>query len=89
MTLTVGSISIGTDRPIQEKEKNMSLKTATLIALIGVLLQSLLWLTVTFNLITWFSSSTLNQVYSVLSLLSGNGTLALFLAVLYSKQKAE
>lgn len=64
----------------------MSLKTATVIALVGVLLQGVLYLLTTFEAIQ-FSSRDGYKLYSVVSILLSNGTLALFLAVLLSKQK--
>lgn len=63
----------------------MNLKTATLIALIGVLFQTALWLCSIFDLFN-FSSPVAFKVYSIVNILLSNGTLALFLAVLYSKQ---
>jgi hypothetical protein len=63
----------------------MSLKTATVIALAGVLLQGILYLLTTFEAIH-FTSRDGYKLYSVVSLLLSNGTLALFLAVLLSKQ---
>jgi hypothetical protein len=63
----------------------MSLKTATVIALVGVLLQGVLYLLNTFEAIK-FSSMDGYKLYSVVTILLSNGTLALFLAVLLSKQ---
>jgi hypothetical protein len=63
----------------------MSLKTATLIALIGVLADSLLWLLQSFGAITMTPSTF--GAYAAARVILGNGTLALFLVVLYSKQK--
>lgn len=64
----------------------MKLKTATIIALIGVLIQSVLWMGVELELIR-LSGALGRRLYSVSNLVLTNGTLALFLAVLYSKQK--
>ncbi len=63
----------------------MSLKTATLIALLGTLAQSFLWLLQTFNVIELTADSA--KLYSIANLFLGNGSMLLFLAVLYSKQK--
>lgn len=63
----------------------MSLKTATLIALIGVLAESVLWLLQSFGVIT-ITPSTVGA-YAAARVILGNGTFALFLIVLYSKQK--
>jgi hypothetical protein len=64
----------------------MTLKTATIVALAGVMLHSLIWLLTTFDFVN-FSTTLGYKGYSLLSLLLGNGTLAFFLAVLLSKQK--
>ena len=66
----------------------MSLKTATVIALIGVLIESVLWLCNTFGVIS-FSTPLSRQIYSIANLILGKGTLGLFFAVLYSNQKSK
>jgi len=64
-----------------KKGKIMNLKTATLITLIGIAIQTVLYLLFYMNILEWSRS------FSILSLIIGNGSLLFFLGTLYLKQK--
>jgi TonB family protein len=68
------------------KEKTMKLKTAIVIALLGVLTQSIIWLYESFGLIQYTSISAYS-VSHLFAVLTVNLPLALFLVVLYFKQR--
>lgn len=59
----------------------MNLKTATLIALIGITIETLLILLLHMNILYW------QPTYNLLALIIGKCSLMLFLSILYSKQK--
>ena len=63
-----------------EKGRSMSLKTATLIAIIGGLFSTLGYSLYILKILTW------SPLYSLSFLVLGEGTLLLFLSVLYAKQ---
>jgi hypothetical protein len=64
----------------------MSLRTATLIALIGIMVQSIFSILINFGVIE-ITSTVMSKIYFIAYLVFGNGSILLFLAVLYSKQK--
>jgi hypothetical protein len=69
------------------KNTQMNIKSATLIAIIGQVLAFLYWqCSTTFEFYTLFGSS-IYRALGLLMALVGQGSLILFLIVLYSKQK--
>lgn len=59
----------------------MNLKTATLIALIGIAIKTLSYILINTHILPWYPS------YRLLPIIIGNGSLLLFLGILHSKQK--
>jgi len=59
----------------------MNLKTATLIAVIGIAFETLFVILLNIGVLRWSVS------YNLISIIIGNGALSLFLIVLYLKQK--
>jgi hypothetical protein len=65
----------------------MTLKTATLIAIIGFLIDSVLWLLAVYEVYKLDYQSTAYYAVSILRLVVTNGSLILFLLMLYLRQK--
>jgi len=66
----------------------MSLKTATLIALIGIVVHLCLTIPYMFGIVNLYRFSViLGRALSIFNSIIFNGSLILFFAVLYSKQK--
>lgn len=59
----------------------MNLKSATLIAIIGIAIQIVLYILLNMRILDWSSN------YNLFALFIGQGSLLLFLVILYSKQK--